>query len=217
VAVPAGVASQRVADELRERILAGRLAPGTRIIQDELADELNTSRLPVREALRILESRGLVTLRANQGAWVTSMDVRECELSYKIRERLEPLLLAESAPRLSDEDIDAMAAVQERIETTEDVEEFLVLDRRLHWAVYQHHDAEDLVAIVNRLWDTTQHYRRAFTRLAGERRRWIINGEHRLLIQALRDRDHTSAERILELHIRRTRVELVKHPELFAH
>jgi DNA-binding GntR family transcriptional regulator len=141
VAGPAEVASQRVADELRERILAGRLAPGTRIIQDELAGELNTSRLPVREALRILESRGLVTLRANQGAWVTSMDVRECGLSYRIRERLEPLLLAESAPRLSDEDIDAMAAVQERIEATEDVEEFLVLDRRLHWAVYQHHDA----------------------------------------------------------------------------
>ncbi|MEV6606267.1 GntR family transcriptional regulator [Kutzneria sp. NPDC051319] len=216
MAVPAGVASQRVADELREWILAGRLAPGARIIQDELADELNTSRLPVREALRILESRGLVTLRANQGAWVASMDGRECELSYKVRERLEPLLLAESAPRLSDEDIDAMTAVQERIEATEDVEEFLVLDRRLHWAVYRHHDAGDLAAIVNRLWDTTQHYRRAFTRLAGQRRRWIINGEHRLLIQALRDRDHTSAERILELHIRRTRVELVKHPELFA-
>jgi DNA-binding GntR family transcriptional regulator len=217
VAVPAGVASQRVADELRERILAGRLAPGARIIQDELADELNTSRLPVREALRILESRGLVTLRANQGAWVTSMDVRECELSYKIRERLEPLLLAESAPRLSDEDIDAMAALQDRIEASADVEEFLVLDRRLHWAVYQHHNAGDLAAMVNRLWDTTQHYRRAFSRLAGAQRSWIINGEHRLLIQALRDRDHESAERILELHIRRTRVELVKHPELFAH
>lgn len=217
MAVPAGVASQRVADELRERILAGRLAPGARIIQDELADELNTSRLPVREALRILESRGLVTLRANQGAWVTSMDVRECELSYKIRERLEPLLLAESAPRLSDEDIDAMAALQDRIEASADVEEFLVLDRRLHWAVYQHHNAGDLAAMVNRLWDTTQHYRRAFSRLAGAQRSWIINGEHRLLIQALRDRDHESAERILELHIRRTRVELVKHPELFAH
>jgi DNA-binding GntR family transcriptional regulator len=216
VAEPAGVASQRIADELRERILAGRLAPGTRIIQDELAEELNTSRLPVREALRILESRGLVTLRANSGAWVTSMDMRECELSYQIRERLEPLLLAESAPRLSDEDIEAMAAIQDRIEQTDDVEEFLVLDRRLHWAVYQHHDAEDLAAIVNRLWDTTQHYRRAFTRLAWQRRAWIIGAEHRLLIQALRDRDHPSAERVLELHIRRTRVELANHPELFS-
>jgi DNA-binding GntR family transcriptional regulator len=213
--VSADVASQRIADQLRERILAGELRPGTRIIQDDLADELRTSRLPVREALRILQASGLVTLRANQGAWVTRMDMRECELSYKIRERLEPLLLAESAPGLSTQDIDELARLQDRIESNDDVEEFLVLDRELHWATYRHHDARQLASLVARLWDTTQHYRRAFTRLAGARRRWIINAEHRLLIEALRDRDHANAQRILELHIRRTRVELSQHPEVF--
>ena len=213
--LPAAVASQRIADQLRERILSGRLAPGTRIIQDELAEELETSRLPVREALRILESRGLVTLRANQGAWVTQMDMRECELSYKIRERLEPLLLAESAPNLTEEDMSELGRLQDRIEQTRDVEEFLILDRQLHWATYRHHRADELAAMVARLWDTTQHYRRAFTRLTGTRRSWIIGAEHRLLIEALRDRDQTSAERILELHIRRTRVELSQHPEVF--
>src|SRR3981189_2916951 len=115
-AVPAAVPSRRLAAQLRERILSGRLAPGTRIIQDELAEELETSRLPVREALRILESRGLVTLRANHRAWVTQMDMRECELSYKIRERLEPLLLAESAPHLTDEDMTELGRLQDRIE-----------------------------------------------------------------------------------------------------
>jgi DNA-binding GntR family transcriptional regulator len=209
------VASQRIADQLRERILAGKLSPGTRIIQDELADELRTSRLPVREALHILQSQGLVTLRANQGAWVTRMDMRECELNYKIRERLDPLLLAESAPRLSDDDIAEIAGLQDRIEQTDDVEEFLVLDRRLHWATYRHHQADELASIVARLWDTTQHYRRAFTRLAGTRRRWVISAEHRLLIDALRDRDLSSAEDILRLHIRRTRAELAQHPEVF--
>jgi DNA-binding GntR family transcriptional regulator len=208
-------ASQRIAEQLRERILAGRLPPGTRIIQDELADELRTSRLPVREALRILEARGLVTLRANQGAWVTRMDMRECELSYQIRERLEPLLLAESAPGLSTEDIDELVRLQDSIERTDDVEEFLVLDRALHWTTYRHHRADELASIVARLWDMTQHYRRAFTRLTGARRRWIIGAEHRLLIEALRDHDHTTAQRILELHIRRTRVELSGHPEVF--
>jgi DNA-binding GntR family transcriptional regulator len=211
----AAVASQRIADHLREHILSGRLAPGTRIIQDELAEELRTSRLPVREALRILQSTGLVTLRANQGAWVTQMDMRECELSYRMRERLEPLLLAESAPHLTDADIAELAELQQHIEQADDVEQFLVLDRRLHWATYRHHRADELAHIVARLWDTTQHYRRAFTRLTGEQRRWIISAEHHLLIEALRDRDQQSAERILELHIRRTRVELSHHPEVF--
>ena len=211
----AAVASQRIADELRERILSGRLAPGARVKQDELAEELSTSRLPVREALRILESGGLVTLRANQGAWVTSMDLRGCQLSYQMRERLEPLLLAQSAPHLTEDELDELSRIQDAIEATTDVEEFLVLDRQLHWQTYLHHDADELAAIIARLWDTTQHYRRAFTRLAGTRRAWIIGAEHRLLIQALRDRDLGSAERVLELHIRRTRVELERHPEVF--
>jgi DNA-binding GntR family transcriptional regulator len=211
----ATVASQRIADHLREQILAGQLAPGTRIIQEELAEELRTSRLPVREALRILQSKGLVTLRANQGAWVAQMDMRECELSYKMRERLEPLLLAESAPRLTDADIAELMDIQQHIEQTHDVEQFLVLDRQLHWATYRHHRAEELARIAGRLWDTTQHYRRAFTRLTGDQRSWIIRAEHRLLIEALRDRDHRYAERILELHIQRTRVELSHHPEVF--
>lgn len=212
----AAVASQRIADQLRERILTGKLAPGTRIIQDELAAQLRTSRLPVREALRIVAAQGLITLRANQGAWVTTMDMRECDLSYRMRERLEPLLLTESAAKLTDDDIAGLTALQDQIELTTSVEDFLVLDRRLHWTVYRHHDAEELASIVARLWDTTQHYRRAFTQITGQRRSWIIGAEHRLLIEALRDRDHTSAEQVLELHIRRTRVELARHPEVFG-
>ena len=57
------VASQRVAEAIARRILSGKLPPGARITQDELAEELGSSRIPVREALRILENRGLVTLR----------------------------------------------------------------------------------------------------------------------------------------------------------
>jgi DNA-binding GntR family transcriptional regulator len=214
--VRAAVASQRIADQLRERILSGALPPGARIKQDEIAAELHTSRLPVREALRILQSAGLVTLRANQGAWVTSMDLRDCQLSYRIRERIEPLLLAESAPGLTDDDLAELDELRTRIEQTEDVEQFLMLDRRLHWTTYRHHGADDLAAMVARLWDTTQHYRRAFTGLTLARRSWVINAEHRLLIEALRDRDVPLAERILSLHIRRTREELSRHPEVFA-
>jgi DNA-binding GntR family transcriptional regulator len=214
-APPAAVASQRIADHVREQILSGVLKPGARIRQDELAEELSASRLPVREALRILQSAGLVTLQSNKGAWVTRLDQKDCERSYQIRERLEPLLLRESMPGITTEDLAQLDELQERIEASADVEEFLVLDRALHWATYRHNDARELATIIGRLWDTTQHYRRAFSHLARESRTWIINAEHRLLIQALRDRDGDEAERILELHIRRTRVELRAHPEVF--
>jgi len=213
--MPSAVASQRIADHLRDRILSGQLKPGTRVLQDELAEEFEASRLPVREALRILSSSGLVTLRSNRGAWVSKLDQRDCDLSYKIRERLEPLLLSESMASFTADDVNGLVELQERIEANSDVEQFLVLDRQLHWATYKYHDAQQLATMVARLWDTTQHYRRAFSHLTGSQRAWIINSEHRLLIEAIRVQDGAMAQRVLAMHIKRTRSELKNHPEVF--
>ncbi|MFE5564008.1 GntR family transcriptional regulator [Amycolatopsis japonica] len=208
------VASQRIADVIADRILGGQLTPGARIIQDEIAEELKASRLPVREALRILESRGLVTLRANAGAWVARMDPHDCELSYTIRERIEPLLLAESIPRLDDRAIDSMAAIQQEISRCTDVEQFLVLDRQFHWMSYSGHKAPHLATMIERLWDTTQPYRRAFAKL-GRGEAWIIDAEHDLLVESIRSRDIETASSVLKTHIQRTKVKLTQHPELF--
>lgn len=210
-----GVASQRIADILADRILAGRLAPGARIKQDELAEELGASRIPVREALRILESRGLVTLRANSGAWVASMTRRDLEMSYEIRERIEPLLLADSIPHLTDEHVAEMRRTQDEIAANDDVERFLVLDRRFHQTSYAGSDATQLAAMVSRLWDTTQPYRRTFVRLARTQGSWVIAAEHELLLEAVTRRDADTAAHMLAVHIRRTRSALVDHPEVF--
>jgi DNA-binding GntR family transcriptional regulator len=209
------VASERIADIIADRILTGRLRPGARIKQDDLADEFEASRIPVREALRILDSRGLVTLRANAGAWVSRMTLRDLELSYEIRERIEPLLLAESLPHLTEADIAEMVSLQVQIEENDDVERFLVLDRQFHWASYRRHSAPQLAVMVGRLWDTTQHYRRAFVQLTHSQGSWIITAEHRLLLEAVRAQDTDSATTVLAMHIRRTRVALARHTELF--
>ncbi len=214
--VPGSTASQRIAEIIGERILSGMLAPGARIKQEQIADELAASRIPVREALRILESRGLVTLKSNSGAWVSQMDPHDLGISYQIRERIEPLLLVESLPRLTSADLAELRDIQDEIEGNDDVERFLVLDRRFHWATYRRHRAPQLAAMVERLWDTTQHYRRAFTRLAGREASWIITSEHRLLIDAISSADPETASTILTMHIRRTRLELATHPEIFA-
>lgn len=210
------VASQRVAEVLRERILSGRLRPGTRIKQDELAEELDTSRIPVREALRILETRGLVEVRSNSGAWVGQMDLHDLTMSYQIRERIEPLLLADSMPRLGEEDVAELRDLQARIEANDDLETFMVLDRELHWRTYAGHRTPQLASMVERLWDTTQHYRREFARLMGARGAWAVNAEHRLLVDAIAARDEGTASRVLALHIQRTRTELMRHPEVFT-
>lgn len=210
------VSSQRIATALREEILAGDIAPGTWLRQDEIAARLGTSRLPVREALRMLELEGLAESLPNRGARVPSLDLDEVNTYYRMRERLEPLTLVESLAHLTDEQIDAMERIQGRIEASDDVTAFLALDRDFHMASYQACASEHLLATTVRHWNATQHYRRAFMSLAGTDRMPIVNAEHRLILDALRRRDPEDAERFLSGHIRRTRVELTSHPELFA-
>ena len=70
------VASHRIADTLRTAILGGNYLPGERIRQEDIAARSGASRIPVREALRMLDSEGLVTLVANSGAWVTNRERR---------------------------------------------------------------------------------------------------------------------------------------------
>lgn len=211
----ADVTSQRIAAALRDEILAGDIAPGTWLRQDELAARLGASRLPVREALRILESEGLTESLPNRGARVPALDLQEVRVYYRMRERLEPLALVESLPHLTEEHVERMAKLQDEIEANTDVNRFLALDRDFHLTAYAGCPSEHLLATTVRLWNSTQHYRRAFMLLAAADRTTVVNAEHRLLLDAVRRRDAEDAERFLVGHIRRTRVELTNHPEVF--
>lgn len=209
------VSSQRIAIALRKAILAGDYSPGDRLFQDVVAEQFGTSRIPVREAFRILEAEGLTEVLPNRGARVPSLDLYEVNTYYRMRERLEPLTLAESLEHLTDAHVDRMESVQEQIERGTDVAEFLSLDRDFHMTSYAGCRSEQLLSTTVRLWNATQHYRRAFMLLAGDDRMVIVNAEHRLILDACRRRDAEDAQRFLEGHIRRTRVALVSHPELF--
>jgi DNA-binding GntR family transcriptional regulator len=211
---PGAGAGRRVADDLREQILSGALGPGDRIRQEEVAARTGASRLPVREALRLLEAEGLLEHERHKGARVTLLDAHAVGVLYRMRERLEPLALAESLPHLGADALARMVAVQDRIEAGVEVEEFLALDRELHLTSYTGCRVATLTDSVTRLWNATQHYRRAFMLSGGPRRAWAVNAEHRLLLDAIARRDAVDAERVLAGHIRRTGVELEGHPEV---
>ncbi len=210
-----GAAGLRVADALRTAILRGDYAPGDRIRQEDLADRFGASRVPVREALRTLESEGLVTLVANTGAWVSRMSLAECEEMYQIRERVEPLLLRFNVPLLAEAEIARLEALATEMESA-DVEEFLALDRDFHLSCYALAPTSVLGDLVRQLWNRTQHYRRAFTRVFYAEGDRSAHHDHHLIVGALRRRDADEAERLLAGHIRRTRLELERHPDVFA-
>lgn len=211
------VASHRIADSLRTAILRGSYPPGERIRQEDVAARFGASRIPVREALRMLDSEGLVTLVANSGAWVTRLTLAECAETYLIRERLEPLLLRTSIPRLDDATIDRLGRLASDMAAPgTGLDDFMRADREFHLSSYAGALPGEMWQIIGRMWNTTQHYRREFTSRAILTGLDVTHLEHRLLLDCIRRRDADDAERVLVTHIRRTRLELEKHPEIFA-
>jgi DNA-binding GntR family transcriptional regulator len=222
--------SQRIAAELRRRILAGEYKPGTRVRQEELAESFGTSRIPVREALWQLETEGLVVLIRNTGAWIAKLDLADCVEVYKIRERIEPLALAESIVNLKDSEIASLNQIVTEIERDLEVlsaatsptaasasplDSFLRRDREFHLLCYRAAKMPRLTSMIERFWNTTQQYRRANSSVMGPSGHKIVAYEHRLLLDAITRRDVETAAHVLADHIRRTRLHLQEHKELF--
>lgn len=214
---PAGVGEMGrvVADRLRDEILTGALRPGARLGQDALATRFRASRIPVREALRILEAEGLVSIVANSGAWVSRLDAFEFDQIYRLREQVESLAIRESMPALTGPQIERLRELSEQIAAASDVEEFLRLDREFHLLTYAGARFEMLHEIVQRFWNTTQHYRRAWAQKRESHRAWATDAEHALIVDAIERGDVESAGNLVAGHIRRTRLELAPLTEIF--
>jgi DNA-binding GntR family transcriptional regulator len=126
-------------NSLRERILNGEFPEGHALIQDVIAREYDTSRMPVREALRQLEAAGLVTMRLHKGAVVTGLPVEQISELFDLRATLECDALARAIPLLSDERLEAATAIQtelERAYRNEDIAAWGRLNWELHRSLY---------------------------------------------------------------------------------
>jgi DNA-binding GntR family transcriptional regulator len=100
--------AEQVMAELRRSILAGDLAPGREFSLREVAEMLQVSIIPVREALRSLESQGLVHMRPGRSAVVAPLDLEELQGIYRLRRRLEPEIAQRSCRLLAPEELDRL-------------------------------------------------------------------------------------------------------------
>jgi DNA-binding GntR family transcriptional regulator len=193
-----------VCDELRKWIITGRLAPGTRLVEISIAEELGVSRGPVREAIRTLDREGFVVISPRRGASVADVSVAEALECYEVRIVLEGLAARLAAERRSDGDLEAMRRV---LETGE---EMLSSDR---WDVLANLNNEFHVALAKasgngQLVDLmTQYAKRIawmFARSAEQRgpAAWV---EHTGIVDAIERRDADTAEAKARRHIERSR------------
>lgn len=116
-------------DQIRTAIVEGRYSPGTRLVEQRIAEEFDLSRTPVREALRTLEAEGLVRIEPHRGATVRSLSVAEVVDLYDLRARLEGYAAELAAQRRDDDDLAAIDRGIEAFAAATDVRRADPLDR----------------------------------------------------------------------------------------
>ena len=196
-----------VTDHVRAAILAGRLGPGERVPQDELAAQLGVSRMPVREALRVLEIEGLVEMRPHRGAVVVDLLPEDIAEVFEIRAMLEAKAAELAAPNLADETIERLRAVEAELRTTADEERWLQLNRDFHTAIYPASGWPRLCALIEQQRNVVQPYLRASLAFVG--RTETARDEHRAILRAAEARDGASLASLTVDHLRTTARELI--------
>jgi DNA-binding GntR family transcriptional regulator len=187
-------AAQRATDELRSMILQRRLAPGQQLRQDLLAWELGLSRSPLREALRILESEGLVRYSPNQGYFVTRLDADDLRQVYLMRGLLERALGA-ALPEMPVEPLEELNA---EVRNAGSVPDLLAANRRFHFAIFAASGLDVVVQQLDRLWNLSEPYQAAYVAQPGVRER--IVEEHAEMIDAIRSGDLERLTALTDAH-----------------
>jgi DNA-binding GntR family transcriptional regulator len=189
-------------DSLRDRILHGRFPEGEPLRQDAIAEELGVSRIPVREALRQLESEGLVTFHPHRGAVVSTLSLEEITELFELRAEIESDLLRRAVPRMTTED-DARAkeilgAYESALEAGE-VSLWGELNWQFHSALYAPSKRQYTLNILSKLHQHADRYLRMQLALThGESR---ARTEHRAIATAVRKRDVRKAAQLMRDHI----------------
>ena len=192
----------KVFHTIREDILSGKYKQHDELKEVAIAEELGVSRTPVREAFRQLELEGLLQMIPNKGAYVNGITLKDIEDIYMIRSLLEGLCARWATKHMTQE---KMEELEENIYLSEfhaskgHGEQIIELDNRFHEILYQ---ASDSKMLEHWLRDFHQYVKVARKQtLIQSERGMASNQEHRLIMEAIRDKDADRAEELANRHI----------------
>jgi DNA-binding GntR family transcriptional regulator len=195
---------------LRDAIQAGQIGieGDDRIGLRELARLLQVSTTPIREAVRRLEAEGLVVVERGAGIRVRRLSAQDFAELAEMRVRLETLVLERSIARIRDADMRLATDTLERLDLSQDPDEWRELNHRFHMLLYEAADYPRVISAVRTIWVAVDPYLRIYTQnptnLAAAR------NEHHRLLEAVGRGDKKEAVRILTAHIERSKRALLK-------
>ena len=202
---------QEVAERLRQRIFAHELPPGTWVDEQALAAQYGISRTPLREALKVLASEGLVTLKPRRGCYVTEISERDLDEIFTVMALLEGQCAADTARKASETDLIHLRSVHDELERAagaNDIDGFFEANQAFHQEVQQIADNRWLTQAITDLRKVIKLSRHHS--LFSEGRLAQSLAEHRDILQALLARDAARAETLMRAHILSGRAALAR-------
>jgi DNA-binding GntR family transcriptional regulator len=196
-----------VTHALRERIVSGDLAPGSRVVERQVADQLGVSRVPVREALRTLEREGFLEERATRGMVVRRLDPDDVEMLFAVRESLEVVLSRRLVDVLDDTGLatlDGLVASADAHDRAGRHSEAVRANAEFHSALVDLARSRVLSSIIEPVagrmaWLLNQHTEPA-----------AMVAEHRSIVEALRSRDADRAAAVFAQHLASSRAAVAR-------
>lgn len=186
---------------LRQAILRGRLQPGERLMEIHLAQKLGVSRTPVREAIRMLELEGLVTMVPRRGAIVADITVSDLEDVLEVREALEELAVRKACQNMTGEQLEKLKQAAERFSgcLKEDLMASAQADVEFHEIICEATKNKRLVQILNNIRE--QIYRYRLENLKDRSSHANLVEEHAAICRALEERSEEKASEAIRIHI----------------
>ena len=192
---------EEVAEQLRQRIFARELEPGSWIDELKIAQEFGISRTPLREALKVLAAEGLVTMKVRRGAYVTEVNDKDLGDVYHLLSLLESDAAAGVARRASDAELQELNALHQALEASQDHRErFFELNEQFHLRLLELGDNRwrlQLVGDLRKVMKLNRH-----NSLFKQGRIQESLQEHRALMSALNARDAAAAANCMQQHFR---------------
>lgn len=193
---------QQIADRIRDMILDGDYEPGQRLQEKDLSERFGVSRTPLREALKVLASEGLITHEPNRGATITKLSDAELAETYPIMGALEGLAGELACQHATDDeiaDIEALHAGMVRAHQERALTDYYEVNQKIHAAIFS---AARNGLLTRNYEQLTGRARRARFRGAMSEERWAqAVDEHELILAALRARDGKALSEILRRHV----------------
>lgn len=192
----------QVAERLRARIFAHELLPGSWIDEQVLAVEYGISRTPMREALKVLASEGLVTLKPRRGCYVTELSEQERSEVFPVMALLESRVAEDAARRATSADFLRLRAIHDALEAyaaANNVDKFFDTNHQFHTALQDIAGNRYLAQLINDARQVAMLVRRDSLRPAGRLQQSLQ--EHREILEALLARDATLAGQRMHRHL----------------